>query len=52
MRSAIWTTQGGLDGIKQYEDAGVHRLLVPLILFGNDPVAGVKMLGDTLISKM
>ena len=50
--TAIWTTAGGVDSVRQYEDLGVHRLLVPLILFGSDPQGGVKRLGDEVIAKL
>ena len=50
--SCIWTTMGGLDSIKQYEDAGAHRLLVPIGMFGGDLKDAVKRLGDEFISKL
>ncbi|MFN3231912.1 MAG: LLM class F420-dependent oxidoreductase [Alphaproteobacteria bacterium] len=50
--TTMWAMQGGLDTVKQYEDAGVARMLLPMLIFGSDHKAGLKMLGDEVISKL
>lgn len=50
--TTMWAMQGGLDAVKQYEDAGVARMLLPLLLFGNDHKAGLDMLNDQVLSKL
>ena len=49
--SCMWNTQGGLDAIKAFADAGVSRVIVPVLALGKDPVAGIAQLAETIISK-
>jgi hypothetical protein len=47
----MWNMQGGLDEIKAFADAGASRIIVPVMALGKDPVAGISLLADTIISK-
>ncbi len=49
--SCMWDTQGGLDAIKAFEDAGASRLIVPLLALGKDPVAGISQLAENIIAR-
>ncbi len=50
--TTMWAMQGGLDTVKEYQDAGVARMLLPLLIFGNDHKAGLDMLNDQVLSKL
>jgi probable F420-dependent oxidoreductase len=51
--TAMWSLKGGLDGVREYQDLGVHRLNVPLAAMReanlND---GVAKLHDDIISRL
>ena len=49
--TSMWDNQGGLDAIKAFEDIGVSRVIVPLFVLGRDPVAGLKSLAESVISR-
>lgn len=51
--SCMWGMNGGVDMVKQFEDLGVSRLIVPVL----DPTAGppadiIKKLGDEVVGKV
>lgn len=51
--SCMWGMNGGVDMVKQFEDLGVARLIVPVL----DPTAGppadiIKKLGDEVVGKV
>ncbi|MEH6570856.1 MAG: LLM class F420-dependent oxidoreductase [Halioglobus sp.] len=50
--TSMWDTQGGMDGIKAFQDLGVSRVIVPLFALGEDPLAGLAKLGDEIIAKL
>ncbi len=47
--TCMWPGIGGKDAIKALEDAGVHRLVVPIMALGSDPVAGISKLAEEVI---
>lgn len=49
--SCMWNMQGGLDAIKAFADAGVARVVVPVIGLGKDPVAGLQQFANDIIAK-
>ena len=49
--TSMWDNQGGMDAIKAFEDIGVSRVIVPLFVLGRDPVAGLKSLAESVISR-
>jgi hypothetical protein len=38
--------------LPRYEEAGVQRLIVPLVLMGEDPLEGLSRFGDDVMSKI
>lgn len=51
--TTMWDMTGGLDSIKKYEDAGAHRLNIPVLAMApDDPDDLIKQLGDEVISKL
>lgn len=50
--SAMWALNDGLDMVKKFQDIGVHRLVIPTLLFGADPIDAIKKVGDDIISKL
>lgn len=51
--TTMWDMKGGLDAVKKLEDAGAHRLNVPVLAMApGDPDALIKQLGDEVISKL
>ncbi len=50
--TSMWLNEGGMDAIRAFEDIGVARVVVPLFLLGNDPVAGIKTLAADIIAKL
>lgn len=49
--TSMWDGQGGLDTVAEFERVGVHRLVVPVFAFGDDPVEGLLALAENVISK-
>ena len=47
--SCMWNPKGGADSVRAYEDAGVHRLIVPLQALGPDPAEGMQKISAELI---
>ena len=50
--SCMWPGVGGIESVKALEAAGVHRAVVPAMVFGQDPVAAMRRLSDEVISKV
>jgi probable F420-dependent oxidoreductase len=51
--TAMWTLKDGLDGVKEYQDIGVHRLNIPLQAMREaNPADGLPKLHDDIISKL
>jgi len=48
--TCMWTGSGGEAAVKALEDCGVHRLVVPVMALGEDPVAGIKKFASDYIS--
>ncbi len=48
--TSMWTGKGGPDAVRGLEEAGVHRLVVPVQAFGPDPVEGIRSLAASVIS--
>lgn len=47
--TCMWPGIGGKDAVKALEDVGVHRLVVPVMALGKDPIAGIKRLAEEVI---
>ncbi len=47
--TCMWPGIGGKDAINALEEAGVHRLVVPIMALGADPVAGISKLAEEVI---
>lgn len=51
--TTMWDMKGGLDAVKTLEDAGAHRLNVPVLAMApDDPADLIKQLGDEVVSKL
>ena len=51
--SCMWTFKGGLEGVQEYADLGVHRLIVPWLALGEaNPMDAVAKLGEEIVSKV
>ena len=48
--TCMWPGIGGKDAVKALEDVGVHRLVVPVMALGKDPVAGITRLAEEVIA--
>jgi len=48
--TCFWPGTGGKVAVKNLEDVGVHRLVVPVMALGEDPVAGITRLAEEVIS--
>ena len=46
--TCMWPGKGGSEAIRAYEQAGVHRLVVPLQALGGDPRAGIEQLAELI----
>ena len=44
--TTMWTGQGGIDAIKHFASLGVHRLIVPTMALGADPLQGMSTLAS------
>ena len=47
--TAMWPGIGGKEAVQVLADAGVHRLVVPIMALGPDPVAGISKLAEEVI---
>ena len=45
----MWPGVGGPEAVEALEVAGAHRLVVPVMALGPDPVAGISKLAEELI---
>lgn len=50
--TCMWPGMGGVDAVGALQEAGVHRVVVPLMVFGADPVAGMQRLSEDVIAKV
>lgn len=50
--SCMWDLEGGIDTVKRFADVGVSRVIVPIFVFGKDPVTGLSELAENVISKL
>ncbi|XOV88417.1 MAG: LLM class F420-dependent oxidoreductase [Pseudomonadota bacterium] len=48
--TCMWPGQGGREAVAVLEQAGCHRLVVPLFALGPDPVEGINRLAETVIN--
>jgi len=48
--TCMWSGLGGKDAVRVLEDVGVHRLVVPIMALGADPVAGISKLAEEVIA--
>ncbi len=48
--TCMWPGVGGKDAVKAMEEAGCHRLVVPVFALGADPVEGIKRLAGEVIA--
>lgn len=49
--TCMWPGAGGVDGIRALEAAGVHRVVVPIQVFGADTTAGLTRLANEVVAK-
>ena len=47
--TCMWPGAGGAEAVAALEAAGAHRLVVPVMALGADPVAGISKLAEELI---
>jgi probable F420-dependent oxidoreductase len=47
--TCMWPGQGGLEAVARLAEIGVHRLVVPLQVLGNDPAAGLQRLAEEVM---
>ena len=51
--SIFWSRAAdGPEAAKPYQDLGVGRLIAPLHTLGDDPIDGVRKLGDAVVGKI
>ena len=48
--TAMWPGRGGRDAIGALEEAGVHRVVVPLFALGANPAEGIQKLAEDVIA--
>lgn len=48
--TCMWPGAGGREAVEALEAAGAHRLVVPVMALGPDPVAGISKLAEDVIS--
>lgn len=49
----MWVPAMGLDTLRQLEDLGVSRLIVPLQALGTkNPIEGIEKLGSDVVAKL
>ena len=47
--TCMWPGSGGKDAVEALADAGVHRLVVPLMALGDNAIEGIKRLAEEVI---
>lgn len=50
--TCMWPGMGGAEAVNALQEIGVHRVVVPLMVFGADPVAGMQRLSQDVIAKV
>lgn len=50
--TCMWPGQGGVEAVQALADAGVHRVVVPVMALGRDPAAGMQALAEDVIAKL
>ena len=50
--TCMWPGRGGPDAVRQFEDLGVHRLVVPLFALGGDPASALPRFGEEVIAQV
>ena len=50
--SSMWIPAMGLDSLRQFEDIGVSRLIVPAQALGGNPVEALDGLADDVLAKI
>ena len=50
--SCMWPGVGGVEMVRALEEAGAHRAVIPAMVFGADPVAGMRRISDEVIAKV
>ncbi len=48
--TCMWPGVGGKESVQAFEDAGIHRLVVPLFALGADPAEGLAKLAESVIN--
>ena len=49
--SCMWPGAGGLDAVKALEAVGVHRAVIPAMVFGADPAGAMKRISNEVIAR-
>ncbi len=49
--TCMWPGQGGAEAVQALADAGVHRVVVPVMALGADPAAGIQALAENVIAR-
>ncbi len=50
--TCMWPGAGGIEGVRALAEVGVHRVVLPTMVFGADPVGGMRRISDEVISKV
>ena len=50
--SCMWPGMGGIESVKALEAAGVHRAVIPAMIFGADPAGAMRRLSEDVITKL
>jgi probable F420-dependent oxidoreductase len=50
--TCMWPGMGGAEGAKALAAAGVHRAVIPAMVFGADPAAAMRRLSEDVIAKI
>ncbi len=50
--TCMWTGQGGVDAVREFEEIGAHRLVVPVFALDGDPASALPRFGEEVIAKV
>lgn len=50
--SCMWPGMGGVESVKALEAVGVHRAVIPAMVFGGDPAAAMRRISEDVIAKL
>jgi len=50
--SCMWPGMGGIESVKALEAVGVHRAVIPAMIFGADPAGAMRRLSEDVITKL